>query len=221
MLNVSTTYVDNLFQCLTIFWVKFFPWTSNLNFLSLSLKPFPLSYYDQVIHDVSLPPDYKLLLCTRRLPWDLLGASSSPSWTSPAPFTFLPERGAPILISSLWPSCGPAPIVLHFPCAGGSRSQCSTPDGTSWRQSGGRQSIPSLLYLSAWSHLQTCSESTASHCRCHLSWIKILKSTSPRKDTLGTLLDTSLHLDKESLTTTLWLWLSHQFFIHLIVHHSN
>jgi len=138
---------------------NFFPWTSNLN-LSLSLKWFPLSYHYQVMYRVSLPAEYKLLLCTGKPQCGLPGASSSPSWTSPAPSTFPCKRHASILISSLWPSFAPAPTVLHLPCAGGSRPQHSTPDGTSWGQSRGRQSTPSQLYLSAWSHLQTCWECT-------------------------------------------------------------
>ena len=49
-----------------------------------------------------------------------------------------------------------------------------------------------------------------------VSSIKMLKSTGPRTDPWGTALMTVLHLDTESLTTTLWLWSSNQLFIHLI-----
>jgi len=48
-----------------------------------------------------------------------------------------------------------------------------------------------------------------------------LKSTGPKTDLQGTPLVISLHLDIEPLTTTLWLWPSHQFLIHWIVHPSN
>ena len=46
-----------------------------------------------------------------------------------------------------------------------------------------------------------------------VSLIKVLKSTTPKTDPQGTPLITSLHLDVEPLTTTLWLQPSKQFFI--------
>ena len=41
-LDAFTTYLGNLFQCITTLWVKNFLLISNLNLLCPSLKPFPL-----------------------------------------------------------------------------------------------------------------------------------------------------------------------------------
>ena len=41
-LDAFTTYLGNLFQCVTTLWVKNFLLISNLNLPCLSLKPFPL-----------------------------------------------------------------------------------------------------------------------------------------------------------------------------------
>ena len=40
--GASTTYLGNLFQCVTTLWVKNFFLISNLNLPRLSLEPFPL-----------------------------------------------------------------------------------------------------------------------------------------------------------------------------------
>lgn len=69
--------------------------------------------------------------------------------------------------------------------------------------------------------------STRPHSSCNqktplpLSLIKMLSSTGPSTDVWETLLITSLHLIIEPLTTTLWVQLSSQFFIHWVVHLSN
>jgi len=53
-----------------------------------------------------------------------------------------------------------------------------------------------------------------------MSMMKMLKSTSPKTDPWGTPLMTSLHLDTQPLTATLWLQPSNQFFIHPIAQPS-
>lgn len=50
-----------------------------------------------------------------------------------------------------------------------------------------------------------------------IEWLR-WKGTSPKMDPWGISLVTSLHLDIELLTTTLWLQPSNQFFIHLQIH---
>ena len=54
-----------------------------------------------------------------------------------------------------------------------------------------------------------------------LSLMKMLNSIGPCTDPRGTPLVTSLHLDIDPLTTTLWMWPSNQFLIHRTVHPSN
>ena len=47
-LDAFTTYLGNLFQCITTLWVKNFLLISNLNLPCLSLKPFPLVLHPAV-----------------------------------------------------------------------------------------------------------------------------------------------------------------------------
>jgi len=70
---------------------------------------------------------------------------------------------------------------------------------------------------------------TATCARCSLqaghAWFmpltKMLNSTGPKMDPWKTPLMTSLHLDIQTLTTTLWLWPYNQFFTYLRVQSSN
>ena len=67
--------------------------------------------------------------------------------------------------------------------------------------------------------LQICWECNRSHNQCH--WERCRKITSPSPDSWGTLLITDLHLDMETLTTTLWVQSCNQFLVHWIVHPSS
>jgi len=54
-----------------------------------------------------------------------------------------------------------------------------------------------------------------------MSLIKILKNTCPKTDLWGALRVISRHLDIDPLTTTFWLLLSYQSFIHQTVQPSD
>ena len=56
-LDAFTTYLGNLFQCVTTLWVKNFFLISNLNLPCLSLKPFPLSPSTDSVVVAGLLPD--------------------------------------------------------------------------------------------------------------------------------------------------------------------
>jgi len=69
--------------------------------------------------------------------WGLPTTFSFPGWTSPAPSACIHRRGAPALC--------PSPTVPHHSSTEGSRSGCSTPDGTSQGQNRGTITSLSLL----------------------------------------------------------------------------
>jgi len=65
--GASTASLASLCQCLTTLFVKSFHPTSNLNFPSFSLKPFPLVLSISNHEKVGLSPVYKLSSSTGRL----------------------------------------------------------------------------------------------------------------------------------------------------------
>jgi len=65
--------------------------------------------------------------------------------------------------------------------------------------------IPSFYCVNYTAHLGVISKLAEDAHNPTMSLIKTLKNTSPKSDPCGTPLITSLHLDTEPLTTTLWL----------------
>lgn len=120
---------------LTIFWVKNFLLTLNLNLHSFNLKLLPLvpSLSDCVKRLFSI-----LLMfswSTGKPQWGLHEGFSSSGWITAAPSTILCKRDVPLLWSSLWLSAEPTPITPCLLFAGLLTPEYSILDETSWWQS--------------------------------------------------------------------------------------
>ena len=75
-LDAFTTYLGNLFQCITTLWVKNFLLISNLNLPCPSWKPFPLVLSLSTLINSCSPSclyvPFKYWKATMRSPWSLL-----------------------------------------------------------------------------------------------------------------------------------------------------